>query len=176
LAAIQSTLPEQFGQRHRCLFEFARRLKAIQDLADADIQSLKPCVREWHIAALPCIGTKPFEETWLDFAEGWGKVKYAAGKEPVMKIYKQSLAKPLPAEAERYEQPELQRLVGLCRELQSVSGTEPFFLTGRAAAKLIGVSHPQAARWLRLLVLDEVIKLERLGKRHHASEYRYLRG
>ncbi len=172
--AITTTLPSEPGYRHRLVFNFARHLKAIPSLANADVRALKPYVQEWHSRALPFIATKSFEETWLDFVEGWRKVKYAAGEEPVAMVYQASLEKALPAAADQYETIELRRLVALCRELQRAAGSNPFYLAGRTAAELLGVPHTQAARWLRLLILDDVLELIAAGTRHKAAEYRYL--
>ncbi len=171
-AAIAATLPTATGHRHRLVFNFARHLKAIAP--DADFQSLRPYVQQWHERALPFIATKPFEETWLDFAEGWDKVTFPAGQEPVAMIFAQAMSQSIPACAMRYEQPSLRCLVALCRELQRVAGSVPFFLAGRTAANLLGVPHTVAARWLRLLVIDKVLERAKIGSRHRASEYRYV--
>ncbi len=172
--AIANTLPMETGQRNRMIFEFARHLKAIPALADADVQALKQFVKRWHKAALPMIGTKPFTETWLDFANAWKAVVYPAGQGPIAMIYKQSLADDLPALAEQYPERKLRRLVALCFALQRESKDRPFFLACRTAGALLGVPHGKANRWLRILVLDKVLKLESVGTRHRASEYRYV--
>ena len=81
-----------------------------------------------------------------------------------------------PAEAARYEQPELKKLVAICRELQRISGTSPFFLSCRTAGQLLGVNHSTANRWLYLLAKGGVIVETSKGERstRRASQYRYL--
>jgi len=170
--AIAATLPSGPGNRHRQLFELGRRLKAIPRFANASVQSLKGLVRAWHAAALPFIATKPFEESWADFAESWPKIQYAAGQEPIVMTYQEALAREIPRVANQYEQQELRHLVALCSKLQEEAGEEPFFLAGRAAAELVKVPHAQVARWLRMLVVDGVLELVKQGSRRHASEYR----
>ena len=78
--------------------------------------------------------------------------------------------------AMQYEQPALRRLVALCRELQSASGEEPFFLSIRTAAELLDVDPATAARWLRGLCTDKIIQLVERGElgKHKASRYRYI--
>ena len=78
-----------------------------------------------------------------------------------------------PNVALQYEQESLRLFVAFCRELQRAAGDKPFFLAGRSAADVTNESHPQVARWLRLLVMDKVLDLAKEGTRHHASEYRY---
>ena len=91
-------------------------------------------------------------------------------------ILERAKQSPLPQAAGRYEQPDLQLLVGICRELQRASGDNPFFLACRTAGKLLGVNHTTASRWLFLLrhngVIQEVEKGDQVKRR--ASRYRYL--
>jgi hypothetical protein len=173
-AAIVATLPNAGGQRHRQIFAFARHLKAIPALANADLGSLRPYVEWWHESALPVITTKAFEETWYDFRNAWPSVKFPAGEEPVSQMYTQAISKSPPQCADRYQQTQLRALIALCRELQLQEGSDPFFLAGRIAAVLIGVDHKTAARWLKMLCMDEVLRLSERGNRHQASEYFYL--
>lgn len=69
------------GQRHAAVFRLARELKALPELVDAPLSTLRPIVRCWHARSVHQMRTKPFEESWLDFAEGWSRVKHAAGQE-----------------------------------------------------------------------------------------------
>jgi hypothetical protein len=46
----------------------------------------------------------------------------------------------------------------------------------RVIADLLGVPHAQVARWLRMLVIDEVLELVTKGERRRASEYRFRGG
>ena len=176
--AIAETQPSGTRQRHRLLFELARELKAIPALADAPVAELKPYARQWHQRALPHITTKPFEESWFDFAEAWDKVKFPKGTEPIAMILTQAVKAGLPEVAEQYEQEELRLLVSLCRELQRACGDGAFFLATRTAGQLLGVNHVTASRWLRLLILDGILELVTAGTREsrRASRYRYVAG
>jgi hypothetical protein len=172
--AVAMTLPTRSGIRHRCIFSLARHLKAIPELANADDDSLRRIVEWWHEVALPVITTKAFEETWFDFRNAWRAVKFPAGKEPIAMMYATAISRPMPKCAEKYEQTQLRCLVALCRELQQEAGDDPFYLAGRIAAEHIGVDHKTAARWLRMLCMDDVLRLHERGTRHSASEYHYL--
>src|SRR5262249_13805638 len=153
-AAILATIPTSSGYRHRQVFHFARMLKAIPSLADADMKSLKPLAERWFHQALPNIATKSFLETWADFATAWQNVKFPAGKEPIRMIYETAQKQPLPFITQQYDVIEVRRLIVLCRALQDAAGDEPFFLTCRTAGELLGISHMLANKWLRLLVID----------------------
>ena len=176
--AICATLPAAFGQRHGCLFRFARWLKSYPAIRDAPAVALKPIVRQWHQAALPKIRTKPFDDSWFDFAEGWNKVKHPIGAGPMGDILKRAVAADPPAVAMQYEQAQLRLLVSLCRELQREAGRHPFFLSVRTAAEQVGVSPSHAATWLNGLVIDGILKRVRTGvlRTRKSSEYRYTGG
>jgi hypothetical protein len=173
--AILETLPAGPGRRHWALFELARRLKAIPHLAGADAAELKPLVRRWHQQALRFIRTKPFEESWLDFADTWDRVRFPAGVGPLETLWAQALAGPLPESALDYDQDGVRRLVALCEQLQRHAGRGTFFLACRTAGQLAGVNHKTAWRWLRLLEIDKVLRRVSTGSKatHRANEYVY---
>ena len=173
--AIIETLPTRRGMRNNNVFELARTLKAIPQLADAPRTALRPYVQFWHQLALPVIGTKPFEETWIDFLKGWPRVKFPKGSDPMAEALANAVAAKLPEAAVVYEQEQLRLLVSLCRELQRVSGDSPFFLSCRVAERLLGVHFKTANRWLFLLVQENVLELVTQGDASSmlASRYRY---
>ena len=173
--AIQRTIPSESGFRHRRLFNFARELKGIVTLADADLSALKPIVRQWYERALPKIGTHDFEESWYDFVNAWDNVRHPVGQEKIRMIYEASLSK-LPAAAAHYQADSIRRLVGLCHELQKTAGDKPFYLDCRTAGALIGINHVLANKYLNLLVRERVLELVVRGQRNRASEYRYIAG
>ena len=174
--AIADSLPVGPGKRHRQVFDLARGLKALPEFADAAAENLKPYVQRWHQMALDQIQTKPFEETWIDFLKAWPRVKHPKGEDAMTKIFEASLQNELPPVAENYEQHPLKILVGLCRELQRATGEGPFYLACRTAARLLGVDHTTANRWLFLLVADGVLEEVEKGNRaqRRATRFRYL--
>jgi len=176
--AIANTMPNGFRQRHELLFEFARELKAMPDLADAPAEDLKPYARRWHEKAKPFLRWS-FEETWLDIVESWDKVKYPKGGGPVDMAFQTVLETELPEVAMQYDTAEMRQLVSLCRELQRAAGPDnQFFLAARTGERLLGVSYKTVASWLRLLRRDGILKLVEPGNAGacKAHRYRYLKG
>lgn len=179
--AIDSTIPDGPGLRHRFVFELIRALKAIPEIASADPFDLEDIVREWHAKAIHRIGTKAFEETWFDFVDGWPRCRWAKGEGPVSDALNRARAAEVPEFAKRYEQPGLRLLVKLCRELHAVAGRDadgndrPFFLAGSTAAESVNCDRQTAWRWLRLLVAEGVLDQVQVGSRkgRQASEYKY---
>ena len=171
--AIARTLPTRKKQRHDLVFTLARELKAIGELCDKPATVLRPIVWRWHECAKPYL-TKGFTETWTDFAEGWDKVKHPAGKGPLRERMAAATREPLPAAAQQYPEPKVKLLVGLCQELQRHAGTAPFYLTVRAVGELFGVHHGTAARWLKALRIDGVLRLARAHAPMRAAEYFFV--
>ena len=171
---IRDCLPTGPGRRNRQVFQLARAIKAIPELADAGDDVLRPIVKRWHALALPYIETKDFSETWIDFLQGWPKVKIPKGV-TMNAIMQKALESPLPQVAKRYEEEPIRRLVALCRQLGQADG-RTFFLSCRTAGGLLEVSHVQANRWLFLLAHDGVVEQTNQGDRgkRQAAEYRYL--
>jgi hypothetical protein len=177
--AIARTLPVKNAQRHRCLFEFARELKALPEYRNAKPSELRPILVRWHQCALPMIRTKELDESWMDFLEGWGRVKFPKGQEPIQIMFetaKQAAENCLPEVALRYDTSEVRLLICLCRELQRHHGDAAFFLDCRTAGRLIGIKHDRAFRWLGMLCTDKVLDKVSSGsqKGRRANEYRYL--
>ena len=179
-SAISSTLPQEFGQRHRRIFDLARLLKSNPEFAHMDPSVFRPVVKEWHRQALPNIRTKDFVETWADFLSAWTNVKYKIGEAPMDDVMRR-VTERQPARfliAEYPDNDKLQQLGSLCRELQRTRGEEPFFLSCRTAGKLLGVSHTKVAQWLTVLkgdrLLIEVSKGGTASAPRKASRFRYV--
>lgn len=163
--AIRATLPTAPGQRNRKVFALARHLKAI--IADATPAQLKPIVRDWFDLALPVIRTKDFSESWEDFVIAWGNVKVPVG----------ASIKAIAARAS-IDGDALAKLTSLCLELQGHHGPgEAWPLSCQIAGDIIGVSKERAARLLKVLRFEQVIKMVTPGGpkgSHRAAEYRFL--
>ncbi len=175
-SASLESLPKQIGQRNKLVFELARALKAVASFSDADAKDLKPHVKQWHQLALPVIGTRPFEETWIDFLRAWPRVKFPKGSEPIARILERALSEAIPREAAGYEQTDLKLLVSLCRELQRTAGSGPFYLSCRTAGRLLEKQHTTIWRWLFLLENDGLLEVVHRGSQRtrKATRYRYL--
>ncbi len=177
---IASTLPKSEGQRNRALFELARTLKANPAYADAEPSDLERVVRLWHKAALPFITTKAFEDSWADFLYGWDKVIWPKGAFPMDAIFEQVRTSEPPAFAAKYETTECKQLASLVRELQRCTGDKPFFLSSRTAARLVGVKHLRAWKWLRMFQATGILREQEKGGqksgRYRATRYFYVAG
>lgn len=167
-----ATVPLHEGDRNRCLFELARRLKAANpDATEAERRSL---VLAWHKAHYAVIRTKAFSVSWDDFERAWSSVRVLPGQTMARLLEAAKDHQALPPEliAKGYG-PQEGILFHVCAALQAHAGTEPFFISSRTAAELLGhTDHKSAAAMLRSFVRDGVLDLVSRGAVRTASRYR----
>lgn len=165
--AIELTQPGGFGERHHCLFQFIRLLKATE-LRDACEEELVRPLECWLKLAEPRIRTTDWKTNWNEFRDGWKRVRHPYGA---------AIAGLADRAASQFGG-QLQGIEGLeclCRELQVVAGKgNAFHLDCRTAANVLGVGKSTANRWFQLLCqgpLECVFKGNH--KTNRASEYRF---
>ena len=140
-------IPHAVGQRNACLFALARHFKSLEPHADLKRQS--EICKAWHDTFVGIIGTKGFAITWVDFRRAWSKVKYTT---PILEECMIVLP-PLPdIERLRDYGIEAMHLMQICIALENHHEPEPFFLACRKASELIGLTHYDSAKLLRLFV------------------------
>jgi hypothetical protein len=180
--AIQRSLPTRAGQRNAGLFVFGRLLRSIPDYSNASADAMESFVIRWHERALPVIRTKPYRESWSDFRRGWEVAWPMTGISAVDVSLAQAVQQEPPAAA-AYSHPHLRLLVGICYYLQRFAGEEPFFLSTRDAARLLGIegAEPQKTSWryLRRLERDGVLRVVERGTpgqivNGRAASYRFM--
>jgi hypothetical protein len=165
--AIVATLPTGHGQRHRAIFNFARRLKGIPAFRNQPASSMRPYFQEWWLRAVIRVRSKCPDESWRDFCYAWARIRKplvgdAAGWSPdaAMALVE---AEPYPAAAMGYCRQEVRRLVALSRKLQQLVGDNVFVLTCRDAARLccpggdVERDSKTLWRWMEQLVVDGVL-------------------
>jgi len=169
--AIRKTLPQDEGQRNRAVFQFARRLKGIPELAGAEALQLAAIVREWHRRARPVIGTKPYADTLADFVHGWDRVKKPVALDYLRRVYERAEL----VRIDGLDDERLSRLAGMCKVLQEDTGDSgPFYLAQRDAAKPFGVHCTTAGKWLGLLEKLGIIRTVTRGSGIWATRFRYV--
>ena len=175
--AILETLPVSTGHRNRCVFEFARRLKGIFDVADPE--ALRPYLNRWHRAGVArgVIATIPVDESWIDFVVAWGRIRIPKRGSTMQGVFEAAKSTSMPIIAARYESAPMRNLVRLCRALQNQAGPgESWFLAARTAGQLLGVDQRTASKFLSLLVRDNVLVVAQADdlRTRRARCYRYL--
>ena len=171
---IAATLPAVEGQRHRRIFELARRLKGHADYANKKSTALEPIVREWHRRALPIIGTKPWDDTWSEFLTALPRVRTPYGAGSVNQAFERACSAELPpAAAARYEATPARLLYLLCRELDRASRPEPFYLSNKVAADLLAIDSMQAWRYFKRMIAEGTLDVATSHTASRATRYRF---
>jgi hypothetical protein len=170
------TTVHHFGKRHDCVFDFARYLRGIPALAQANLEELKAYHDRWFNHNKRRFEA-PYHESWWDFCEGWENVHFPKGRGPMMQIVDKARAAALPACGQKYGSEDLRLFVKVCRELQRAAGSGPFFLTVRALEEA-GIPRSRVHSWLRGLARDGVLLPVSKGRynTHRGSEFRYIGG
>ena len=177
--AIQQSMPAGPGQRHHCLFRFARLLRGDSAIRTWQPVQLRPLVSEWYRAASISAGAEfraSPDENWFDFIESWDKVRCPGSEGLMTEMLERAKTMQLPAVATLYESEEVRLLVALCRELQREAGDQPFYLSSGKVDELFNLNgdRMRAHRWLKGLCLDGVLELVQKGNQVKANRYRYV--
>lgn len=146
------------GLTGKCLFNYARALKAFEISTGARLQ---PTEREnaftlwWHTAKPP---NADFDEWRYVFKDCFEKAKAPWGADPLKEAIRRADSNPPPLQAARYTSPKIKRLVAVCYHLQILAGENRCFLSLRSVANIIGTKNLHtAAAFLNGLVGDGVL-------------------
>lgn len=162
-----SCIPHAVGQRNACLFALARHFKSLEP--QADLKRQREICKAWHDTFLAIIGTKGFAITWADFQKAWSKVKYTT---PVLDGC--LIVLPAVPDIDRLRDygHEAMHLMQICMALGTHHEPEPFFLACRKASELIGLSHYDSAKLLRLFVDEGWLQVITPHTTARAARYR----
>lgn len=174
-AAIRRTIPPNVGWQEKCLFRLCRELQAIPEFATADPRELEPIVREWYAIAEPNIGTKEYGVSLAAFIRAWGNVRVPKGQTAVHSAFRRIRYADHSWIPATIDNENMRLLVALCRELQGMTGQQPFYLDCRTAGDVLGVSHKTAWQWLDSLCVLGILDKVSAGtlKTRKANEYRW---
>jgi hypothetical protein len=156
-------------QRDRAVFRLVRRLKRDHRDMPSDAELRRYWESDRRLRAIP------WDDFRLRVLEGWTRVKHQSGTGPLSQALATADQRPVQC-VQRYENPQLRRLVSLCAVLQERAKEKAFPLASEAVAEEFKVPQPTVSRWLRLLVQDGVLGLTFKGHTGKASEYRFLGG
>ena len=160
-------IPLTVGQRHRKLFVLARWVKGKEP--NATIEKQLEIVRHWHSKFLHIIGTKEFEISWADFRYALERVKQPYGA--TLQSFLSNLPPPPDIPDLILYGLKAVLLMRICMALQSYHGTEPFYLSCRAAAELIDYNHTDTAKLFQIFISEGWLKEVSRGVGVKASRY-----
>ncbi|MCG3183411.1 MAG: hypothetical protein ICCCNLDF_01509 [Planctomycetes bacterium] len=182
-AAIMATLPSRNGQRHRCVYRLACRLKAIEVLASLQADALKHIVKRWHAQAYPNISTKPFGETWLDFRVAWGRAKAHGANWQACVDRARRIPDPLASLISGIlcdrTSPPFELMIAIACELDAFHKGKPFPFPCRKVGEATGLDRDTANKRIQLLTDERVLFLVKEASQipggFRAAEYKLNR-
>lgn len=177
--AIRRTRPTQVGERHICIFDFAREVKSMPGNVGKPATAFKNEFIRFYDSCDDIMNTPgdviPFDAAYEDFKEAFVKVRHLKGDKPLQDALERAKASPDPPECSKFRSPQAKLLVKICRELQRAAGDNAFFLSSEDARRLLGLSQSmQAYRLFKSLLSGEIIAIARNGNERRATRYRYL--
>jgi hypothetical protein len=158
-------------------WHFCRGLKgfpAFVDLSATQAYALLGCLRVikpppssiWEMLFADC------DDPVQEFLETWDKVLFAEGERLLPKILQRLQKWPYklrPPVSAKFE-----NAMGFCGHLYEIRPDRPFYLSCRTLGEAIGVSHIQAAKYLRWGQLRNILQLVSTGRTsREAYEYSF---
>jgi len=156
---ISEIVPRDFHQNNRSLFKLARLVRSYERAIGrtATRGELEFVFDRWSSFL-----TRGFWRSGLTrddyYAEFLEVYSYARTGLNIELAVGRAKAAPLP-EVEGFTDERIRLLVAICREMQEITGAEPFFLPTRTLGEILGVHYSHVARWLRALEVLQIIHL-----------------
>jgi hypothetical protein len=172
---LQATRSLSPRHRKKRLFAFTRKLRSRPELAGAWLGELIPLLRLWHNFGSVAGRSASWEAAWVDFSLFWEQVRQEEGQGEVEALFAKSAHRAVPRRL-RTQPDNLRRLVAFASLLQERAGEGSIYLSCAVVGRLFGVHWATAARWLRVLVNNRVLRLDEAGdqKTGRCARYSYV--
>jgi hypothetical protein len=150
---IAHVAPTDYHQNNASLFKLARLVKSYENAIGrrATHSELEFVFNRW------CFHARPFwrleltrDDYYAEFLEACGYARIGLDENPIELAVNRARSAPLP-ELRGFTDERIRLLAAVCREIQQITGTNPFFLPTRKLGEILGVHFTQVARWLRIL-------------------------
>jgi len=170
-------MPKMKRQNNALLFKLARAIKKLEKKGEKfDLAQLDTVFDVWYGQAKEFLKDgQTKEEYYMEFMNACEKAKFPLGGVKVAEAWEKANSQPFPSEAIRFENPKIRLLVAFLKNLQVMTGSEPFFITLRDCAALLQQqSHSTVAVWLGALAKLGYITVAKPGNERQATQYSYI--
>jgi hypothetical protein len=176
--AAQISTPSKAHSSDRCMFKFCRALKNLEQHREnkLTISELRQAFTIWHTAALPFLRPEQSQDQYfMEFMHRYKTAKYPLATGRVLTRAKQRADnEPPPIEVALFSDNLIRRLISILYYLQVESGDQPFYLSSRNIASIIGgITHTTANIWMRGLITMNVIREIQKATPSRAARLRY---
>jgi hypothetical protein len=150
---IAQIAPTDYHQNNDSLFNLARLVKSYETTVGrpATETELEFVFDRW------CLIARRFwriqltrDDYYAEFLEGHAYARIGLDENPIEVAISRAKSAPLP-ELRGFGGERIRLLVAICREMQLLTGRNPFFLPTRKLGEVLGVHWTQVGRWLRVL-------------------------
>jgi hypothetical protein len=90
------------------------------------------------------------DEYYAEFLDAYSYADFGLDENPIEVAVSRAKAVPLP-QVQRFTDERIRLLVAICREMQQITGANPFFLPTRKLGEILGMHWTHVGRWLRIL-------------------------
>jgi DNA-binding transcriptional ArsR family regulator len=156
---IAQVAPTDYHQNNASLFKLARLVKGYEHAIGrpATQLELEFVFDRW------CLVARRFwrhsrDDYYAEFLEAYSYARMGLEENPLEIALFRAKSAPLP-QLQGFTDERIRLLAAICRELQELTGNNPFFLPTRKLGEILGVHWTLAGRWLRALEVLEVIHL-----------------
>jgi hypothetical protein len=162
------------GTRNKKMLALVQSISKIPELQSRLAADLEHLIRKWF--DLSAKHTESFwPEVWGHWVYLWTDWVDHNYDDLAYQAYAAAMAKPFPDATQQYNDPDMQRLIALCCELEQRSRLKVWYLSCRKAADVPGISKNMANGFLKQLVTDKVLEFtdEHVAGSTRAQRYRY---
>jgi len=174
-------IPVKPRTNHFKLFKICRRIRGreVECGCRADLQQLINVFEYWYNKSTPFLRKSKSREEYLDeFLEAYERVQHPEIDDILQTAMDRVNEQPLPPEANNplFTSPKAKQLIALCYQMSELSVNGVFFLPCRTAQRLLELpNHVMPARWLRLMVKADILKIHQASDqaKRRATRYTY---
>jgi hypothetical protein len=158
---IAQVAPTDYHKNNDSLFKLARLVKSYEHAAGrpATERELEFAFDRW------CLIARRFwrseltrDDYYAEFLEAYSYARIGLDENPIEVALSRAKAAPLP-QLQGFTDERIRLLAAICREMQLLTGDNPFFVPTRKIGEVLGVPWTPAARWLRALEVLQIIHL-----------------
>ena len=158
---IPQIAPKDYHQNNASLLKLARLVKGYENDVGrlATLQELELAFDRWAFVARPYWRPElTRDDYYAEFLEAYSYARVGLDENPIeIALGRANLAQ-LP-QVQGFAGENIRLLAAICREMQALTGHNPFFLPTRKIGEIFGVHYTQAAHWLRALEALKIIHL-----------------
>ena len=176
--ALRASTPNTPHQNYRLALVLARAVKALemQNGKRFTPEQHRDIHNQWLTRAAQFLRPgQTTEDYFMEYLNAYKLAKYPLGSAAVAQALKAAKKNPLPPDALAWvENRDVRLLAAICRELQTIAGKEPFYLSARMVQKIFKHdTHATGAKWLRSFCVMQVLTETEKGRGLKASRYRF---